>query len=141
MGNRRKGREAALQFLYQLEITGGQCDDALPQFWNDRPDVDPALRGFVEQLVHAVVEHREAIDTVIDSGASNWQLDRIARLDLSLLRLAACEFLYFPDVPAQVVINEALEIAHKYLDANAPAFINGVLDRIAREQGLLEKAP
>jgi N utilization substance protein B len=76
---------------------------------------------------------------LIDSAASNWQLDRIARLDLSLLRAAVCELLYFPETPAAVVIDEAVEIARRFSDENAPAFVNGLLDRIARERGLVEK--
>ena len=140
MGTRRKGREAALQLLYQIELSADSSVDARATYWEGRAEADPAVRDFAEELVSAVLERTAEIDGVIDSAASNWQLGRIARLDLSLLRLAVCELLYLQQVPAEVAVNEAIDIARKYSDAAAPAFINGVLDRVARERGLFGEA-
>lgn len=130
-----------MQLLYQFELSGDPSDAARDTFWADKlgDDVSRAeVRQFGDELVRRVLDSKDEIDSMIDSATSNWHLDRIARLDLSLLRLATCELLLTPSVPASVVINEAVDIAHKYCDEQAPAFVNGVLDRIARERGLLE---
>ena len=128
-----------MQLLYQLAVTGDSSDVSVSQFWNDLPPKLAPSRSFAETLVRAVLERTEDIDAMIDTAASNWQLDRIARIDLCILRLALAELLAFPEVPAEVVIDEAIEIARKYSDAESPAFVNGVLDRVARDRHLLVK--
>jgi len=133
VGLRHKGREVALRLLYQLELTGDDSDSALTHYWDDLPPKLAISRTFAEQLARAVRERSEEIDRLIDRAASNWQLDRISKIDLSILRLAVGELLAF-DVPVEIVIDEAVELARDYSDANAPAFVNGVLDRIARER-------
>lgn len=137
MGRRREGREAALQMLYQIELSGQTPQECIASYWGTRREVSPEVREFAETIVRRAVAECEPIDCLIDSAASNWQLDRIARLDLSLLRVAVCELLYFPETPAAVVIDEAVEIARRFSDEDAPSFVNGLLDRIARERGLV----
>ena len=139
MGTRRQGREAALQLLYQIELAGDASAEAVDEFWRSKDVDDEAVRPYADALVAMVQSDKAQIDGLIDSAASNWQLGRIARLDLSLLRMAVCELIHYPDVPARVVVNEAVEIAGRYCDDDAPAFINGVLDRVARDRGLLEE--
>jgi len=135
--SRRRGREAALQLLYQTAVSGEPDQDALELFWQSHPVADEtgALREFAEELVRAVLQHSSRIDALIDEAAVNWDLDRLSRVDLSLLRLAVGELIAFPETPPPVVINEAVEIARRFSDEKAASFINGVLDRIAREQG------
>lgn len=139
MGARRQGREAALQLLYQIEFSADTTVEAVEEFWRGKVVEDATVRPYAEALVSEVQESKTQLDALIDSAASNWQLGRIARLDLSLLRLAVCELVHHPEIPARVVVNEAVEIARKYCDTDAPAFINGVLDRIARDRGLFEE--
>jgi N utilization substance protein B len=134
MGLRHKGREVALRLLYQLELTGDSSTRTLDEYWNDLPPKLAPSRAFAQELVEAVRLHSAQIDELIDRAASNWQLERISRIDLSILRLAAGELLCFPAVPVEVVIDEAVELARDYSDASAPAFVNGVLDKIARER-------
>jgi N utilization substance protein B len=120
--------------LYQLEVTGDASDDALAEYWNDLPPKLVLARSFAEKLVRDVREHCTEIDRLIDCAAVNWQLDRISRIDLSILRLAVGEMISSAEVPIEVVIDEAVELARGYSDIGAPAFVNGVLDRIARER-------
>jgi N utilization substance protein B len=87
---------------------------------------------FAEGLVLGVARHRERIDQVIDEFSTNWTLERMARVDLALLRLATYELLYCPDIPSSVAINEAIEIGKNYGTRETPAFINGILDKISR---------
>ena len=139
--SRRKAREAALQLLYQMDLTGERDDAAFATYWKSWPEIeqDPRTREFAESLVRAVLSDSERIDAAIDAASANWDIERFSRVDLSLLRLAVGELLVAPEVPAPVVINEAVEIAHRFSDEKAAAFINGVLDRVARDAGRIAK--
>jgi transcription antitermination protein NusB len=130
---RRKGREAALQLLYQIEFSADPSPRAFEEFWGSRSGREHPERPFAETLVHAVLDRRTEIDALIDSAADNWQLDRIARMDLNVLRIAVAEMTGTDPLPPEIVMDEAVEIARKYCDAGAPAFVNGVLDRVARD--------
>lgn len=133
MGRRRKARELALQFLYQLDQTG--ADDPEPfeeEFWRRHP-VDEDARAFATSLVRGAKAQRAKVDAVIAESAEHWDLERMAVVDRNILRMAVYELLYEPSVPAKVAINEAIEIAKKFGTAESSRFINGVLDRVHRE--------
>ena len=146
-GNRRQGREIALKMIYSLFDQDLSLQIALEDFWRSfrfRDDilgealenadqiVPPEVRSFAEELVQGVYDKLEEIDETLNSYSTNWSLERMARVDLALLRLSAYELLYRPDIPINVVINEAIEIGKRYGTKETPAFINGILDRIAR---------
>ncbi len=142
---RRKGREAALQLLYQVELTGELSEAILELFWEQHPsqaakEEGASIREFAELLVKGVMADRTRIDGLIDSAARNWNLERLSRVDLSVLRLAVGEMLAMPETPAAVIINEAVEIARRFSDEKAASFINAVVDRIARERGAAKEA-
>lgn len=132
---RRRGREAALQLLYQVEFSSDPSVRTFEDFWRSRSPRQQAERPFAETLVRRVLDQRAEIDALIDGAADNWRLDRIARMDLNVLRIGVCEMLGPDALPAEIVVNEAIEIARKYCDAGSPAFVNGILDRVARELG------
>ena len=140
--SRRQGREAALQLLYQVDLTGDSGDKAFEAYWASWPDEDREgdIREFAEHLVRFVLTSGKRIDEAIDAAAKNWDLERFSRVDLNLLRLGVAELFASPEVPPPVVINEAVEIAHRFSDEKAAAFINGVLDRVARDSGLIAGA-
>jgi N utilization substance protein B len=132
-GRRRKARELALQFLYQLEQNG--ATDPRPfeaDFWARHP-VDDEARAFADSLVQGAKRQQGEIDKRIAECAEHWDLDRMAVVDRNILRLAVYELLFEPGVPGKVTINEAIEIAKKFGTAESSRFINGVLDRIHRE--------
>ena len=93
----------------------------------------PEVRAFAERLVCGVAENLESIDQELSSYSTNWALDRMSRVDLAILRLAAYELKYCPDVPHNVVINEAIEIGKRFGTEETPAFINGVLDHLFQQ--------
>jgi N utilization substance protein B len=133
MGKRRKAREVALQFLYQLDQTG--ADDPTPfedDFWSRHP-VDEGARAFAAALVRGAKAQQAKIDAIIAETAEHWDLERMAVVDRNILRMAVYELLCEPTVPGKVAINEAIEIAKKFGTAESSRFINGVLDRIHRE--------
>jgi N utilization substance protein B len=132
MGSRRKAREAAVQVLYQIDLSGEDPGPALELFFKYLTVGDEA-RAFADELVRGCVARREAIDAKIREVSRHWRLERMARVDRNILRLATFELLFLPDVPRKVTLNEAVELAKRFGDEDSPAFVNGVLDRIAGE--------
>lgn len=133
MGRRRKAREVALQFLYQLDLSSERGPaGSEDEFWSRHP-VDAEARAFADSLVRGTKENQEKIDGLIGQFTEHWDLDRMAVVDRNILRAAVYELLWHPDVPPKVAINEAIEIAKKFGTSESSRFINGVLDRIARE--------
>ena len=92
-------------------------------------------KSYVLILTEGVFERREALDSIIAGHSRHWKLERIARVELAILRLALFELLHMPDVPAKVVINEAVELAKDFGDDNSGTFVNGVLDAVAKGSG------
>ncbi len=135
---RTKARERAVQALYQLDVTASDLDEALARFWRNFEPVEREVREMAEELVRGVAAHRREIDEAIEGASANWRLDRMARVDRNVLRLAVHELLHRPDVPRKVVINEAIELGKKYGSESSGAFVNGVLDQVA---GGLPAAP
>jgi transcription antitermination protein NusB len=130
-GTRRKGRELALQALYQIEMTGDISAGAVDSFLNHFEGAAKA-KEFARQLVSGVVSQRSEIDRRIENCTDNWKLTRLAKIDFLILRLATYELVYCPDIPHNVSLNEAIEIAKRFGTDDSAAFINGVLDRIAQ---------
>lgn len=132
-GKRRKAREIALQFLYQLEQNG--ATDPAPyevDFWARHP-VDDEAREFASSLVHGAKRQQAQIDKRIAESTEHWDFERLAVVDRNILRVAVYELLFEPGVPGKVAINEAIEIAKKFGTTDSSRFINGVLDRIHKE--------
>ncbi len=142
-GARRRSREYALQLLYSFDAQGMRTVDvnhSVRHFWNsfeDEPDL--AVKDFCETLVRGVTEHLIDLDSLIQAVSKNWRLDRMARVDRNILRLASYELRFGKEAPARVIINEAIEIAKRFGTAESPAFVNGLLDRIAQETGGMEE--
>lgn len=138
MGKRREGREAAVQFLYQLDLQGETAATDPADFWALRTTPDksgtPArIRAFTEQLVQGVNAHRAEIDARIRECTANYELHRIAAVDRNILRVAIYELLHSLDVAPVIIINEAIEIAKKFGAEKSGGFVNGVLDRIKKD--------
>jgi N utilization substance protein B len=133
MGLRRDGREAALQFLYQVDThRPGNIDEALAAFWKQTEE--PAnVREFAEGLVRGAIAQMPEVDAKIRTLADNWDFERLAVVDRNILRLAIYEMLFRPEIPPVVSINEAIEIAKKFSTAESGKFVNGLLDRVKKD--------
>ena len=127
---RTRARERALQALYQIDVAAEGIEEALSAFWRSFEPVEKEVRQLAEGLVRGVAEHRRQVDETIENASSNWRLDRMARVDRNVLRLAVYELLR-TEVPVKVVINEAIELGKKFGSESSGAFVNGVLDRVA----------
>lgn len=134
MGPRRKGRELALQALYQVEVTADKSPKALELFLSHFEGGSDA-KEFARRLIAGVIEHRADIDRIIEASAENWKLERMAKVDLVILRMATYELLFCPDIPMNVSFDEAIEIGKRYGSADSSTFINGVLDKVASAGG------
>lgn len=134
-GARRRARGYALQVLYSLDLNEEpSVDRALATFWEsfEHEEEDAASFEFAESLVRNAAAQRAEIDEVIQKASRNWRLERMSRVDRNILRLATYELLSSPDVPVRVAINEAVELAKRFGAQESPAFVNGILDRIAQ---------
>lgn len=130
---RHRGREAALQLLYQWEVgwAGSHgAGEAARAFWACHPAPRPR-RGFATALVEGTTTHLDTIDSLLAANARNWRLARMAVVDRLIMRMAIYELVY-TDTPTAVVIDEALELAKTFSAGEAVAFINGVLDGVSR---------
>ncbi len=133
MPDRHPSRILALQALCQLEVIS---KDFLPQLDAFLADESPPknVQLYARGLVLDANAHKETIDDVLQKTADNWELKRMAPVDRNVLRVAVCELLFRPEVPAKVVLNEAIEIGKLFGTAESPGFINGVLDAIVKQR-------
>lgn len=127
---RRKARKRALDILFEADQRQTDPRTTLEQ-WIGR--ADPPVPDYSQQLVAGVVEHREAIDALLSASSTDWTLDRMPPVDRTVLRLGVYELLWSDDVPSAVAIDEAVELAKSLSTDDSPAFVNGVLGRVARD--------
>lgn len=138
MRSRTRARELALQFLFQMDVQGDEMREQLDGFLAEALEGKAGgedARTYAVRLVDGVREHRPALDALIRDAARNWDLERMAGVDRNALRIGCYELLHEPDVPMKVAINEAIELGKRYSTASSGAFVNGILDRIRKEQG------
>lgn len=136
--SRRKAREAVLQALYWTESSGDPVGQTLHTM-SLRIGLSPEAALFAAALGKETWARREALDRMIEGVSENWALERISRIDRLLLRMAITEILAFKDIPVKVSIDEAIELAKRYSVEKSPAFINGILDALVRQEGMLRE--
>ncbi|MEC7520464.1 MAG: transcription antitermination factor NusB [Myxococcota bacterium] len=134
MGSRRRGREAALQMLYQIDVSGVTAEQAVHSYWAylgaNREGED-----FATEIVRGWAAQSERIDGIIREVSQHWRLERMAKVDRNILRIATYELIAMDDVPRRVTLNEAVELAKRFGSEGSAGFVNGVLDRIASDLG------
>jgi transcription antitermination factor NusB len=128
LGKRRKAREIVLQALYELEFSDRTGEEILEDQVGRRLSSAETV-DYARDLFRRTVEHLDDLDRRIAAALQNWELARVSIIDKNILRFALAEILFFPHVPSKVIINEAIEIAHKYSSKDAGRFVNGILDR------------
>jgi len=160
MATRRQGREWALQMLFQTDLNPGlNLDETIPEFWrqqwtfklDDMQDRDPEaamaiseepveervapqrIRLFAEALVRGVRANLTVVDERILEYLQNWPMHRMGSVERNVLRLAFYEMMFTPDVPRAVVLNEAIDLAKYFSNADAGRFVNGILDKFNKD--------
>ncbi len=132
MSRRRKAREIALQTLYAGEVSGADWRGVLRDNVARRKPSEEVIE-YAERLVENVIEEKADLDKRIRRCLQNWELERVSVIDRTILRIALSELIHCPEVPTNVIMNEAIEIAQTFSSADAGRFVNGVLDSLARE--------
>ena len=131
MGRRTRARECAVQMMYQWEVGRAPMDEIAASFWQVRSTVNET-KSMAERLVRGAERRLAEIDAAIGEATIHWRIERLAVVDKSILRIATYELMAEAQTPAAVVINEAIDMAKRFGDADSPPFVNGVLDAISR---------
>ncbi len=129
MSMRRDNRVAAMQYLYQWSINRPEYLSADLRLFFASMDKPREHYAFAEELIFGALEHMEQIDEAIRTYTKNWDFERVARIDLAILRLAIYEMLFRRDIPPIVSINEAIDLSKEYSNPDSKRFINGILDQ------------
>ena len=129
MGERRRARELAIQVLFHLEFSPDDPSEVFDLICENF-DARKSIRDFSRKLVLGVCEKKKTLDKVISEASKNWRIERMARLDRSILRLATFEIMFIEDIPPKVSLDEAVEIGKKFGNEDSGRYINGVLDNI-----------
>ncbi|HHW14195.1 MAG TPA: transcription antitermination factor NusB [Firmicutes bacterium] len=130
--SRRLARETALKILFQVDVGRIPVEEAIA---NTLATVDegPEISGFASELARGAAGRLAEIDRLLSVFAVDWPVERMANIDRNILRLAVYELLLVPDVPASVTVNEAVELAKRYGDADSAKFVNGILGNLVRQ--------
>lgn len=135
----RPAREFAMQLLYAMEITSATAGEALPGVLESRPIHDDQKK-YGMKLVDLVQAHREELDEDIKNAAVHWEINRMAKLDRIIARIAMVELLYVPDIPMKVALSEAVQIAAKYSTDSSSSFVNGILNGFMLKHGIVSSS-
>lgn len=131
--NRTLAREVAMKILFARSLGGEDTWEEVREQSQARDELSDEDKTFLENEVFGVERHREELDGLIDGYAKGWNLNRLAKVDLTLLRMGLFELLYLPEVPVGAAINEAVELSKRYGEDKSYSFINGILGTAARE--------
>ncbi len=132
---RKRARESTMKLLYQMEMNNDFSDNIINIFFENNK-FDEKEKEYILEAVNKIIENLEKIDSHIEKNINNWELNRLAKIDLCILRVAVYEIMHRPDIPIEVSINEAIEISKKYSSSESSRFINGVLGSIVRSNDI-----
>ncbi len=130
---RHTGRILALQALYQLDLVKPPLSEVLTFRWYDKKTEEPE-RIFAKEIINGVVENWETLDNIIKAYSKNWEFSRISVVNRCILRLSIYSLINQKNIPAKVVINEAIELTREFEKEESVSFINGILDTIYRDE-------
>ena len=135
---RRASRDMAMKLLYQMEFHKDNIDEQKKLFFEENllPEKDKA---YVNDVVDGVYANMEHIDNLIETHSKGWNIGRISKVDLSIMRLSIYEICFRKDIPYSVSINEAVELAKKYSNEDAGSFVNGILSKIPNKDSSVEE--
>ena len=131
---RKEARELCMQLVYEMIIKNEFSLAGYDYFLENNPE-EPAQDPYVRQVLSQVIDKHEAVDELIRSYAIDWEMERIARVDLAILRVALAEMQNMEDIPSYVSVNEAIEMAKKFSTENSSSFVNGILGTYLKDRG------
>lgn len=128
--NRKRSREIAMELLFGMTLSKNTLEETIETF---KEDYEMKLKTidleYIKGILEKVEKNLEVIDEKIEKSLTNWKIERISKVNLTILRIAIAEMMFLEDIPNKVAINEAIEVTKKYSDEKSVAFINGVLDK------------
>lgn len=133
MDPRSLAREIAMKMLYAASLGGGETIDEVLEQSEQADTLSGSDKTFLENLVAGVTDRQVELDAVIGKYAQGWALNRLGKVDLTILRMAVYELMCMPEIPVGATINEAVELAKRYAEDKSSGFINGILGSAARE--------
>ena len=127
---RKRSREIAMELLFSMEISKNSYEQTIESFIeNYEMDLKTIDLEYIKKVMKSVTDYKEEIDEIIKNSLINWTIERVSKVNLTIVRLAIAEMLYIDDVPEVVAINEAIELTKKYSDDKSVSFVNGALDK------------
>ena len=137
MASRRKARILAVQALYAWDMSGQTLSDLLSFGWLDeekKEHYEPEILDFAKLMIVGTIEQIDVVDSMIRRHLQHWSFERLRKVDVAILRVGTYSILYQDDIPPQISIDEAIEIAKEYSGEDSYRFINGVLDGIRKDK-------
>ncbi|WP_026475873.1 transcription antitermination factor NusB [Alkaliphilus transvaalensis] len=135
--NRKLAREFCMKMMFQMSIHNNYDLNIIKGHLDEEVEViEVQQMDYIQELLKVVTENRQQLDDIIVEFSKGWKLDRIAKVDLAILRIALGEILFMENIPFAVSINEAIELAKKYSTHESANFINGILGRYVEEKGI-----
>ncbi|MBM7614004.1 transcription antitermination factor NusB [Alkaliphilus hydrothermalis] len=135
--NRKLAREFCMKMLFEMGIHNNFDVNLIKgRLEEENESIEVQQMEYIQDLLKAVIENKATLDEIIVAFSKGWKLDRIAKVDLAILRIGLAELLYMDNIPFAVSINEAIELAKKYSTNESASFINGILGRYVEEKGI-----
>ena len=132
--NRKKSREKAMELLFSITLSKDSVEEAMEVFVdNYEENIKELDLDYIKALLEGVEANKNEIDSIIERNLQNWKLDRISKINLTILRLGVYEIVFDENIPKKVALNEAIELGKVYSDEKSVSFINGVLDKVLKE--------
>ena len=132
--NRKKSREKAMELLFSITLSKDSVEEAMEVFVdNYEENIKELDLDYIKALLEGVEANKNEIDSIIEHNLQNWKLDRISKINLTILRVGVYEIVFDENIPKKVALNEAIELGKIYSDEKSVSFINGVLDKVLKE--------
>lgn len=132
--NRKKSREKAMELLFSIMLSKDSVEEAMEVFVdNYEGNIKELDLDYIKALLEGVEANKNEIDSIIERNLQNWKLDRISKINLTILRVGVYEIVFDENIPKKVALNEAIELGKIYSDEKSVSFINGVLDKVLKE--------
>ena len=131
--NRKRSREIAMELLFGMTLSKNTLEETIETFIEDyEMNLNTIDLEYIKNILEKVNSNLAELDEKIEESLNKWKIDRVSKVNLTILRLALAEIMYCDDVPNAVAINEAIELTRKYSDEKSVAFVNGALDKVVK---------
>lgn len=132
--NRRKSREIAMKLLFEISMNEKEVSESIEQHRENNENLEDIDFKYIENILNGILENIDFLNKSIEDNSNNWRINRISKINMSILKIAVYEIYFQEDIPEKVSANEAVNLAKKYSDEKSPAFINGVIGNIIKSK-------